>query len=34
MLRDEPGNSDVADPLAEVTRALTELGYSGDPAAL
>ena len=33
MLRDEPGNSDVADPLAEVTRALTELGYSGDPAA-
>jgi len=33
MLRDEPGTSDVADPLAEVTRALTELGYSGDPAA-
>jgi len=33
MLRDDPGNSDVADPLAEVTRALTELGYTGDPAA-
>ena len=33
MLRDEPGRSDVAEPLAEVTRALTELGHRGDPAA-
>jgi hypothetical protein len=33
MLRDEPGRSNVADPLAEVTRALTKLGHTGDPAA-
>ena len=33
MLRDEPGNSNVAEPLAEVTRALSELGHTGDPAA-
>ena len=28
MLREEPGRSSVADPLAEVTRALTELGHT------
>ena len=33
MLRDEPGSSNVADPLAEVTKALSELGHRGDPAA-
>lgn len=33
MLRDEPGSSNVADPLAEVTKALSELGHKGDPAA-
>jgi hypothetical protein len=33
MLHDEPGRSNVADPLAEVTKALTELGHKGDPAA-
>ena len=33
MLVDEPGRSNVAEPLAEVTRALTELGHRGDPAA-
>ncbi len=32
MLREEPGRSSVAEPLAEVTRALTELGHTGDPA--
>jgi hypothetical protein len=32
MLRDEPGRSNVAEPLAEVTKALTELGHTGDPA--
>ena len=30
MLRDEPGRSNVAEPLAEVTRALIELGHTGD----
>ena len=33
MLHQEPGRSNVADPLAEVTKALTELGHTGDPAA-
>lgn len=33
MLRDEPGRSDVAEPLAEVTKALSELGHTGDPSA-
>jgi hypothetical protein len=33
MLRDEPGRSNVAEPLAEVTKALTELGHTGDPGA-
>ena len=33
MLRDEPGTSNVGEPLAEVTKALTELGHTGDPAA-
>ena len=33
MLRDEPGTSNVGEPLAEVTQALTELGHTGDPAA-
>jgi len=34
MLRsEEPGRSNVAEPLAEVTQALSELGHSGDPAA-
>jgi hypothetical protein len=32
MLRDDPGSSNVGDPLAEVTKALTELGHKGDPA--
>jgi hypothetical protein len=32
MLREEAGRSNVADPLAEVTKALTELGHKGDPA--
>src|SRR5262245_46744403 len=31
MLRDEPGRSNVAEPLAEVTRALSQLGHTGDP---
>jgi hypothetical protein len=29
MLREEPGRSSVAEPLAEVTKALTELGHTG-----
>jgi len=33
MLRDEPDSSNVAEPLAEVTRALSQLGHKGDPAA-
>jgi len=33
MLRDEAGRSDVAEPLAEVTKALSELGHTGDPSA-
>jgi hypothetical protein len=33
MLIDEPGRSNVAEPLADVTRALSELGHTGDPAA-
>ena len=32
MLRDEPGRSNVAEPLAEVTKALSQLGYTGDSA--
>ena len=32
MLR-APGSSNVADPLAEVTKALSELGHKGDPKA-
>ena len=32
MLREEPGRSNVAEPLAEVTKALSELGYTGDSA--
>jgi hypothetical protein len=32
MLPDKPGGSNVADPLAEVTKVLTELGHRGDPA--
>jgi hypothetical protein len=32
MLRETPGRSSVADPLAEVTKVLSELGHTGDPA--
>ena len=32
MLREEPDRSNVAEPLAEVTKALTKLGHTGDPA--
>jgi hypothetical protein len=30
MVREAPGRSNVAEPLAEVTRALTALGCTGD----
>jgi hypothetical protein len=30
MAQDAPGRSNVAEPLAEVTRALTALGCTGD----
>jgi putative ribosome biogenesis GTPase RsgA len=30
MMPDAPGRSNVAEPLAEVTRALTALGRTGD----
>lgn len=32
MVPDAPGRSNVAEPLAEVTRALTALGCTGDVA--
>ena len=30
MLREEPGRSNVAEPLADVTKALAALGHSAD----
>jgi hypothetical protein len=32
MLADGAGRSDVSEPLAAVTQALSELGYKSDPA--